>query len=77
MPFGCLSDVEFSRIRVESTVLAPSDDDLAEHLLLGAGPAIEVLHALREALVVDEDARGDRVRSDLEPARSRARTGSR
>ena len=43
-------------------------DDLAEHLLLRAGLAIEVLDALREALVVDEHASGDGVGPDLELA---------
>jgi hypothetical protein len=42
------------------------DDDLPQHLLLGAGLAIEILHTPGESLVVDQDPGDDRVRPDLE-----------
>ena len=61
------------RLRVEQDArrvdAAGADDhDLAQHLVLGAGLAVEVLDAARLALVVDQHARDDRVRPDLELA---------
>ncbi len=46
----------------------PDDDDLGQHLPLGAGPAVEVLDALGEPAAIDQDAGRHRVGSDLEPA---------
>ena len=76
MPLGTARYVELSRMRVESTQLAATIDDLAEHLSLAPGLPIEVLDALREALVVDEHARDDGVRPDLELLRSSGRTAA-
>jgi hypothetical protein len=43
-------------------------DDLAEHLAFGTGVAVEVLHASREPLVIDQHARHHRVAADLQLA---------
>jgi hypothetical protein len=62
IPFGYRFEVEFSRILVEST----EHDHLAQHLLLGAGHAVEVLHTFGESFIVHEDARSDGVGPDLQ-----------
>ena len=68
MPLGCWSDFELSRMRVVSTQLAPITTTLPSTVVLLAGLAVEVLHALRQAVVVHEHARDDGVRADLELA---------
>ena len=50
MPFGYRDDVEFSRMRVESTQEAATIDALAVDPVFFFGVAIEILHAAGEAV---------------------------
>ncbi len=51
-----------------STAEAPMTTTFAQRRMLLAGDAVEVLHPLRQALLVHEDAPDDGVRSNLELA---------
>ena len=60
-------DFELSRMRVESTQLAPTTTTLPD-ACARPGLTIEILDAARQPVVVDQDPRDDRVRPDLELA---------
>ena len=67
MPFGYAVDFGLSRMRVESTQLAPTITTLPSTSC--SAPVLRsMLDAARLALVVDQDACDDRVRPDLELA---------
>ena len=66
MPFGCRRDFEFSRMRVESMQDAATTTTRARTRSLLFGVAVEILHAVGAAFVVDEHARHHGVVDHLE-----------